>query len=657
MVVANAIRQLFKQYGLPTIWSEDFYVTLSYPTSQRNVSLDAPGKATYFPPMFEPVVDDGSQDPEQVVPTYHGYSPSGAATGELVYVNYGSGSDYAYLDAIGVSLRNKVVITRYGEGFRGDKCAQAEARGAIGCLIYSDPVDDGYLRGAVYPDGKYRPPEGVQRGSIWSGSGDPTTPGWASTSFAPRLNLTEARDASNPFVSWALPKIPTMPLSYQDAKPFLESLGGLRAPANMSGSTEWLTGGYFIGPGPGIATINISNDFQVKTITNVYAKIPGSVEPDRVIMLGVHHDAWTYGGADPISGTVSMLEVAKAFGKMYKDGWRPRRTIVFASWDAEEYATIGSSEFVELHYQEVSNRVVAYLNLDIAVSGTGAFSLAGTPNFVNLLTQITKLVEVPALSTKSKKTLVYDMWKLAGTNPENGNPILGSLGQGSDYSAFLQHAGISSLSMEFFDPQLPTYPQYHSRYDSYNFVHKFVDPDWSYHMTVSKVLGLVAKSLSDSFILPYDFVDYAAYLRTGLSGLRASISPKLPTLDYSALENAIQAFYDSAIAVRKEVEKLGKDKNPDPFQLRAINDRLFLTERAFLNYQGLPGQPWLRHTVYAPSTSDSYSSSMFPLIVNAAATANPASPSDVLHVQRQILFTVLYIDAARDVLTGGNGFV
>jgi len=653
--VASSIRALFQKFGLPVIWSEDFPIMLSYPTVQRNVSVSFGGN-TFYPAMFEPVIADGTQDADKVVPTYHGYSPSGAVFGELVYVNYGSASDYAYIDAIGVSLRNRIVIARYGEGFRGDKCALAESRGAIGCLIYSDPSDDGYLKGPVYPIGKYRPPEGVQRGSIWSGSGDPTTPGWPSTPQSPRLNLSEARDASNPFVTWPLPTIPTQPLSYSDAKPFLEALGGFRAPANMSGSTQWLTGGYFIGPGPAIATINITNDFEVKTIQNVYAKIPGSVEADRVVIIGVHHDAWTYGGADPISGTVAMLEVAKAFGKMHKAGWNPRRTIVFASWDAEEYATIGSSEFVELHYQELSNRVVAYLNLDIAVSGTAAFGLSGTPNFVSLLSNITKLVDAPT-SPSSSKTTVFDMWKLAGINPENGNPMMGSLGQGSDYSAFLQHAGISSLNMEFYDPMLPTYPQYHSRYDTYYFMHNFVDPNWSYHTTVSKVLGLVAKALVDSYILPYDFVDYAAYLSAGLTSLKAKVNPKLPGLYFSPLENAIQNFYNTAVNTRQEVWKLTKAKNPDPYQLRAINDRLFLTERAFLNYQGLPGQPWLRHTVYAPNTADSYSSSMFPLIVNAAAEAVATSPDDIARVQTQIQFTALYVNAASDVLSGGNGGV
>lgn len=603
--------------------------------------------------MVEPTVNDDTGYGELVVPTYHGYAPSGVATGELVFVNYGSASDYAYIESAGVSLKDKIVIARYGHGFRGDKCALAQERGAIGCLIYSDPSDDGFLRGTTYPEGPYRPVDGVQRGSVWSGSGDPTTPGWPSTFASPRLNLSEASNKENPLVSFPLPRIPTQPLSAADAKPFLSALGGLRAPSNMSGSTQWLPNGYFIGPGPATATINIQNSFRVENISNHFGRIPGSVEPDRVIIIGCHHDAWTYGGADPISGTVVLLEVAKSFGQMYKAGWRPRRTIIFASWDAEEYAVVGSAEWVELHYKELGNRAVSYLNLDIAVSGLDAFVVEGTPQWSSLMRNISKMVDMPASVTPTKKaTSLYDYWLKAGT--VNDKPIVFPLGSGSDYSAFLQHAGITSMALEFvsLNSSGGSYPQYHSRYDTYYYMTKFADPTWEFHKGVSKILGLAAKAMADSFILPLDFTNYNHHLVQGLDSLRSSLTARgFTTLNWSSMEAANDAFLKAAVAARTESWSLGRSKNPDALAMRALNDRLFLTERGFLNYQGLPGQPWLRHMVYAPGRADSYTASMFPTIVNAASGASP----DLKEVQRQIQFVALAINSAAEVLSGGNG--
>lgn len=645
--------QIFKDVGLPETWTETFPVELSYPTSQRNVSVTVNGGTTFFAVMDEPKVDDDTGFGELVVPTYHGYAPSGAVTGELVYVNYGAASDYTYLDNNGVSLKDKIVIARYGRGFRGDKCALAQQRGAVGCLIYSDPTDDGYLRGKTYPEGPFRPVDGVQRGSVWSGSGDPTTPGWPSTFSSPRLSLSEASNATNPLVSFPLPLIPTQPLSAADAKFFLTQLGGIRAPTNMSGSTEWLDRGYFIGPGPAMVTINITNSFRVENISNHFGRIPGSVEPDRLIIIGCHHDAWTYGGADPISGTVVLLEVAKTFGRMYKDGWRPRRTIVFASWDAEEYAVVGSAEWVELHYKELGNRAVSYINLDIAVAGIDAFAVVGTPQWASLMRNITKMVDVPASVTPTGKAMsVYDYWLRAGT--VNNKPVVSPLGSGSDYSAFLQHAGITSLDFEFFSANSTgsSYAQYHSRYDTYFFMTKFTDPTWEFHMAISKILGLTAKAMADSFLLPLDFTNYFNHLDSGLNSLRDQLVARgFTSLNWSSMEVANAALYKAAVAARAEAWKLDRSQNPDPLAMRALNDRLFLAERGFLNYQGLPGQPWLRHMIYAPGRADSYTASMFPTIVNAASGNAP----DLKEVQRQIQFVAIAINSAAEVLAGGNG--
>jgi N-acetylated-alpha-linked acidic dipeptidase len=641
--VGEQIKALFSQYGLPQTWTETYPVTLSYPV-RRSVSVKN-AQGTYEASLFEPIVNDGTEQPENVVPTYHGYAPSGFAEGELVFVNYGTASDYAYLDSVPISLTGKIVLARYEHGFRGDKCALAQQRGAIGCLIYSDPSDDGYLLGKTYPDGPFRPVDGVQRGSVWSGSGDPTTPGWPSTPKSPRLTLEEASDASNRDVSFPLLTIPTQPLSAADAKPFLEKLGGIPWPG--LNATAYLPGGYHVGPGPAVVTMNITNSFEVRNIQNHFGKIPGSIEPDRIILLGVHHDAWTYGGADPMSGSVAMLEVVRAYGQMYKAGWRPRRSIVFATWDAEEYALVGSTEFAELHFQELTNRLVAYLNLDIAVSGTGAFYTSGTPNFVSIVQKATKLVPSPA----DKKSTVYDLWKVLGTLPEAGVPEMGQLGAGSDYAVFLQHLGVSSLSVQFVDPTRGTYGQYHSRYDTFNFMKSFVDPTWTWHTSLAKVLGLVGKALGDSYILPYDFVQYASYLSRGVNSLANQIMSKAPaSVSFANLQQSQFKFAEAADAVQAEINKLASTHNPDPIALRSLNDRLFLTERAFINYQGLPGQPWLRHMIYAPSNTDSYAGAMFPTIVNAAAGSHP----NWQEVQNQINLCSIFVDAATEVLSGGK---
>lgn len=651
--VGDKIKQMFSSMGLPETWTESYPVELSYPV-KRNVSVTANG-STYYAVMVEPTVNDGTQFGEEVIPTYHGYAPSGDVTGDLVYVNYGTSADYEYLDAMDVSLNGRIVIARYGHGFRGDKCMLAQQRGAIGCLIYSDPIDDGYLRGKTYPEGPWRPVDGVQRGSVWSGSGDPSTPGWPSGTLNPRLNVSELNNAHNPLISFPVLSIPTQPISASDAKPFLSALAGLRAPANMSGSTEWLTGGYFIGPGPAKVTMKIETDWSVKSIYNHFGRIVGSVEPDRYIIIGCHHDAWTYGGADPISGTVAMLEVVKAFGSMYRAGWRPRRTIIFASWDAEEYATVGSTEFVETHYKNLGNRLVAYLNLDIAVSGKDSFLVAGTPQWDSLLKNITKMVDMPSSVTWSGKTQsVKDYW--LKTANVNGEPVVAPLGSGSDYSPFLQHAGISSLSIEFIGLKMSggSYPQYHSRYDTYYFMNKFADPTWQFHIGVSKVLGLVAKALADSFILPFDFSNYHLLLQNGLNAIQLELKLRgiSEGLNWDSTNEALALLKSAAAKTRETAWKMNAMKNPDPIAMRALNDRLFLAERGFLNYQGLAGQPWLRHMIYAPSKSDSYTASMFPTIVNAAAGPNP----DLLEIQRQIQFVSIFIKSAAEVLGGGyNG--
>ncbi len=508
---AEYVAKEFRDAGLDTQIVE-YKVWFNYPAEIR-VDLTAPDGVEMHGPRREHVDHDSSQDdpfqddPRVVMP-YNGMSASGDVEADVVYANYGSPADFDKLKQMNVDVRGKIVIVRYGENFRGVKAFVAQERGAAAVIIYSDPKDDGYYRGDAYPKGPWRPASGVQRGSVgfmFQFPGDPTTPGVASTPTLP-----DAKRIS-PAASEQLPKIPVTPLSYADASPILEHLGGPPSPREWQGALPFT---YHVGPGPAKVKMHLKQDFQFRTIWDVIGKIHGTSSPDEWVVAGNHRDAWVYGAVDPNSGTASMLETVHGLGELLKSGWKPKRTIVFGSWDAEEEGLIGSTEWGEDHAQELAN-AAAYFNMDVAVSGK-KFGASGVPSLKEFIREIAKAVPSPQGGT------VYDAWKKTSQpNPEsnrsqetstyrpppaamhNDVPV-GDLGSGSDYTVFLQHLGVPSTDIS----SSGDYGVYHSVFDNFAWFKKFGDPDFLYEQQMARVYGLEVLRMSGADVLPYDYENY-----------------------------------------------------------------------------------------------------------------------------------------------------
>src|SRR5437773_906639 len=460
-----------------------------------------------------------SADLQDLLP-YNAYSPSGDVTADVVYANYGMPEDYERLKSDGIDVAGKIVLVRYGRCFRGVKASVAEERGAAALLLYSDPADDGYRLGEVFPRGPWRPPTAVQRGSILSLSdspGDPLTPGVAATKDAHRLPMAKAR----------VPHIPTTPLSYEDAAPILENLEGPVAPSDWQGAMPL---NYRFGPGPSKVHLKLSMDFHVRPIWDVMARIPGAKHPEEWVVVGNHRDAWSYGAADPASGTAPLLAVARGFGQLLAKGWRPKRTIILASWDAEEFGLIGSTEWAEEHAAELAGNAVAYINVDIGVSGPH-FNAAAVPSLSRLLREVSTGVTDPG----SGRPLVA-VWseESGGTKKETSegadavphtqlvdlpNATVRELGSGSDYTPFLEHLGIASLNFGFEG----SFGVYHSEFDNFNWMTSFGDPDFRYSVATSQILGTLAMRLADADVLPLDYEEYGNAIQSYIRGLQAEL--------------------------------------------------------------------------------------------------------------------------------------
>jgi N-acetylated-alpha-linked acidic dipeptidase len=638
------IQNKFLEFGIPNVRMESYPIMLTYPI-ERQVQLvyPSPGYTCVLQEASYQNIDGVSGDP-RAVPPWNGWSASGNVTAELVYVNYGRIEDWMWLDSQNISVSGKIVIVRYGKIFRGDKCHMAEQRGAVGCLIYSDPQDDGYLRGPVYPYGPWRANTSVQRGSVWIGTGDPLTPGYPSTPNSPQLAWEDLFNATR-MMGWPLPTIPIQPLSYSDAEPLLQALGGMPVP-----NSTWQGGfnfTYHVGPGPAIVNLRtVMNFTNTSTIYNVIGMIPGFQEPDRYVIVGGHRDAWTFGAEDPISGSAAILEVARSLGTIYQNGWRPRRTVVIISWDAEEYALIGSTEFTELHYQKLTSRAVAYLNVDIAVSGTGYFDPSGTPNLWRFL--INTAARVHHMNNPQEKT-VLDYWMMNPDSQSVGGPFLDTLDSGSDYGSFIQHVGVSSLHVQFTDYQGKYEGVYHSNYDNYYWVRMWGDPTFEFHATLARLLGLLVKELSDSLILPFNVGDYAQAILNYTIALEQAANqlPDKPSnLTFSYLKNAIYRLQNCSVNVTNLINSYNSSFQgiENLLQIRALNDKLMLMERSFIDYNGIPGRPWLRHMIYAISQYNGYSGIPLPTISDALFVR------DWQRVQDQIKYVSLFVDAATENL-------
>jgi N-acetylated-alpha-linked acidic dipeptidase len=604
-----------------------------FPTpKERVLEMIAPSRFTAT--LAEPAVavDPTSGQKAEQLPTYNAYSVDGDVTGPIVYVNYGRPEDYEELEELGVSVRGAIVIARYGGSFRGTKPKIAAEHGAIGCLIYSDPRDDGYFADAVFPEGPMRNATGVQRGSVMDLSthaGDPLTPGVAAVPGARRLSLKEAA---------TLTTIPVLPISYGDAQPLLAAMGGRIAPVSWRGA---LPVTYRLGPGPSRVHLKVSFNWDTKPIYNVIAKIEGSTFPDQWVIRGNHHDAWVNGAADPVSGMAPELEEARALGQLLKQGWRPKRTIVYAAWDAEEPGLIGSTEWVEQHDAELRGKAVVYINSD--GNGRGFLQASGSHTLEHFVNEVARVVEDP-----ETKGSVWKRWQAEQISEASGdkrneirnrkNVRIGALGSGSDYTPFLQHHGTASLNLSF--GGLDDDGIYHSIYDDFYHFKKFSDPGFQYGRALAQLAGTAVIRLADADIVPYEFTALAdtvqVYVKEVKSllterqdavrernrqiadGVFAAINdpkrprpipkaePVPPALNFAPLENAATALATATERWRKASDAAGAAFRTDQTRMAALNARLIQSERQFIDESGLPRRPWYRHLLYAPGYYTGY---------------------------------------------------
>ncbi len=605
---ADYVAQKFREAGLDTDIVE-YKAWFNYP-SEISVDLTAPAGIIMHGPTREHVSNDPYQDDPRVVTPFNGMSPSGDVESDVVYANYGAPEDFDKLDKLGISVRGKIVIVRYGQNFRGVKVFVAQEHGAAGVIIYSDPADDGWKRGDKYPDGPWRPDTGVQRGSVgfmFEFPGDPTTPGIASTE-----SLRESKRIS-PQDSLQMPKIPVTPLSYHDAWPILQHLDGPESPREWQGSLPFT---YHVGPGPSRVKMHLKQDYQFRTLWDVIGRVKGSELPDQWVVAGNHRDAWVYGAVDPNSGTAAMLESVHGIGELLKSGWKPKRTVVFCSWDGEEEGLMGSTEWVEQHEAELRNSP-AYFNVDVAVSGP-KFGSSSVPSLKQFLRDITRVVpnpkggtvyeawqktaqpEVPA--TQSPTEAIGDSKRTPAAQVKTDVPV-GDLGSGSDYTAFLQHAGVPSTDVSSSGP----YGVYHSVFDNLAWFKKFADPDFAYEQEIARVLGLEVIRMADANVLPYDYEEYGKEVSAYLDAAHKRGEDKFGkgVLDFEAVDAAARHFANAGAKV------LAKQKNP-PRDVTRLNQALMNAERAMLVPQGLPHRPWFKHAIYAPGEYTGYAAVVIP---------------------------------------------
>jgi N-acetylated-alpha-linked acidic dipeptidase len=646
---ANAEFQLakFREWG----WDASIETfSVLYPTPREvSVELLAP---TYFKArLSEPPVegDAATAQTKDELPSYNVYGADGDVTAELIYVNQGMPEDYKELERQGMSVKGRIVLTRYGGGWRGLKPKLAYEHGAVGCLIYSDPRDDGYAQGDTYPKGGYRPPDGVQRGSVQDltlYSGDPLTPGVGAVPGAKRLALKDAK---------TILKIPVLPISYADAQPLLAALGGRVAPPTWRGGLP-LT--YHIGPGPAKVHMKVLSDWSQKPIYDVVARIRGSEEPDRWVIRGNHHDGWVFGAMDPLSGQVALMAEAKAIGKLVQDGWRPRRTLVYTSWDGEEPGLLGSTEWAEQHAAELQKRAVLYVNSD--TNGRGFIQAEGSHALQRFVSQAARDVKDPetgssvlARSLAARRVAAYE--GAGGAEPVNhgassGDLVLGALGSGSDYTPFLQHLGVNSLDLGFGGEA--EYGVYHSAYDTFDHFRRFVDPTFEYGVALAKVAGRIVLRAAQAELIPAHETDFAASvagyaeeLHTLTDNMRTKTreldklldddsfkltsnpdkarappprAEAVPYLNFSELDNAVAKLEQSAKAFDKEYARLTAGGGAGGGAERErVNAALAVLEQSLTDAHGLPGREWYQHMIYAPGQHTGYGVKTLPGIREA----------------------------------------
>jgi N-acetylated-alpha-linked acidic dipeptidase len=640
---AEWILSQFKAWGL-NAQIETFNVLFPTP-KERVLELIAPTK--YVAKLQEPPVpgDPTSNQTSEQLPTYNAYSIDGDVTAPLVYVNYGLPKDYDELQRLGVSVKGAIVIARYGRSWRGIKPKVAAEHGAIGCIIYSDPRDDGYYEDDVFPQGPMRNENGVQRGSVMEMTlypGDPLTPGIGAKGDVKRLAIKDA-----PTIS----KIPTLPISYGDAKPLLAALKGPMAPESFRGA---LALPYHVGPGPAKVHLKVAFNWDIKPVYDVVARIDGAEAPDQWIVRGNHHDAWVNGAEDPISGQIALLEEARAMGQLLKQGWKPKRTIIYCAWDGEEPMLLGSTEWAEYHADELRQHAAIYINTD--GNGRGFLEVEGSHSLEKFVNNVAHDITDPEKN--------ISVWKRAQANRVvNGRPEdkkeartrpdlrIGALGSGSDYTTFVDHLGIASLNVGYGGEDDGGI--YHSIYDDFYWFTHFSDRDFIYGRALAQTIGSMVLRFADADVLPYDFSDFADTMhkyddelkkllkdhqeeaserdQNLADGAYAAVSdPRRPTfappkeelppfINFAPLDNALAALDRSAQRYSKAIQLFGSgpSASSSPQALEALNQKLIESERKLSNPQGLPRRPWFQSMIYAPGYYTGYGAKTMPGIREA----------------------------------------
>ncbi|HXO60709.1 MAG TPA: transferrin receptor-like dimerization domain-containing protein [Candidatus Acidoferrales bacterium] len=647
---AEWIAAKFKDFGLDA-HIEQFDVL--YPTPQERVVELVEGGPKFSAKLHEPALKDdltSNQQAEQL-PTYHAYSKDGDVTAPLVYVNYGIPEDYEQLDRMGVSVKGKIVIARYFHSWRGIKPKVAAEHGAVGCLIYSDPHEDGFVQGETFPKGAWRPKDGVQRGSVADMPfypGDPLTPGVGATKDAKRLKIEDAA---------TITKIPVLPISYADAQPLLEALTGRVAPPEWRGGLG-IT--YHVGPGAAKVHLKVKSNWGSKPVYDVIAKIPGATFPDEWVLRGNHHDAWVNGAEDPTSGMVAVLEEARALGELLKAGWKPQRTIIYCAWDGEEPGLLGSTEWAETHYHELQAHAVAYINSDS--NGRGYLGIEGSHSLEKFSNDIARDITDPETKLSAwKRNHLHEIAEAKSTEErekirQRADERIGALGSGSDYTAFLQHDGVASMNIAFGGEDGGGI--YHSIYDDFYWYTHFSDTNFQYGRALAQTGGTAILRLADADLLPFEFGDFADTMDTYVKELKtlaqktqadiqernreieegvfqATDDPKKPLvappvetvppyLNFAPLDNAIGALGRSATEYRKALEKINVNGGSaitaaslSVASLSEVNKLLIESERKLTNAEGLPNRPWFKHQIYAPGFYTGYAAKTMPAVREA----------------------------------------
>lgn len=637
-------------------WGWDAHIEVFdvlYPTpKQELVEMVAP--TTYHATLHEPPVKgDRTSALGGALPPYNVYGADGDVTAPLVYVNYGMPADYKELARYGVSVEGKIVIVRYGKGWRGLKPQLAYEHGAVGCLIYSDPRDDGYFNGDSYPKGGWRPPEGVQRGSVMNMElypGDPTTPGYGSVPGAKHLAVKDAE---------SILKIPVLPISYTDATPLLQALGGPVAPPAWRGALP-LT--YHLGAGPAQVHLVVKSDWSLKPIYDVIATLKGSTDGDQWVIRGNHHDGWVFGAWDPLAGTVALMDEAKALGTLHRQGWRPKRTIVYASWDGEEPMLLGSTEWAETHAEELQRKAVLYLNSD--TNARGFLSVGGSHSLQHMVNQVAAGIMDPETRV-SLQQRERALMEVTGAEPEaspisreraqlaaqGGDVPMSALGSGSDFSPFLDHLGLPTLHVGFGGEDADA-GIYHSRYDSFDHFIRFGDPTFEYEVALAQVAGHIVMRTADAEVLPMRFTDFSATLDRYVRGLHQEVDAErkaaqrqhqlldanafvltadptqavapperlsdVPSIDLAPLDQAAERLRQSAQAYQSAYEaRAAAGLSIPSSQLRTVNDLMATMEQRLLDAAGLPGRPWYKNVMQAPGQLTGYAPKTIPAVREA----------------------------------------